>query len=132
MSTTFTVFGIPQAQGSMRAFMAGGKARMRHSSSKIVPWRQEIAQTALALGVTPIEGAVGIDVVFSLPRPKSVSIKKRPLPTTKPDLDKLVRAVLDALIGIAYVDDAQVAQVAASKVYGEPKAVITITDAVEV
>ncbi|MCR4339570.1 MAG: RusA family crossover junction endodeoxyribonuclease [Gemmatimonadaceae bacterium] len=29
-------------------------------------------------------------------------------PTTKPDADKLTRALLDALTGVAYVDDSQV------------------------
>jgi Holliday junction resolvase RusA-like endonuclease len=36
-----------------------------------------------------------------------------------PDLDKLVRAVGDALTGFAYADDRQVCQVHAAKVFGD-------------
>ena len=41
-------------------------------------------------------------------RPKTVKVRKRPLPIVKPDLDKLVRSVLDALSGVVFADDAQV------------------------
>jgi len=37
---------------------------------------------------------------------------------TRPDADKLARAVLDALTGVAYRDDGQVAVLRVSKVYG--------------
>ena len=36
----------------------------------------------------------------------------------KPDLDKLIRAVLDGLTGVAYVDDSQVILIQATKTYG--------------
>ncbi len=44
--------------------------------------------------------------------------KRRKLPSVKPDLDKLVRATLDALTGVIYQDDGQVVNIIASKVYG--------------
>jgi Holliday junction resolvase RusA-like endonuclease len=34
-------------------------------------------------------------------------------------LDKLIRAVLDALTGIAYIDDGQVVEITASKIYSQ-------------
>ena len=37
----------------------------------------------------------------------------------KPDLDKLVRSVMDALTGYAFVDDSQVIEVEASKRFSE-------------
>jgi Holliday junction resolvase RusA-like endonuclease len=37
-----------------------------------------------------------------------------------PDLDKLVRAVLDALTAVAYRDDGQVTRITATKEYGTP------------
>ena len=47
--------------------------------------------------------------------------------TSKPDLDKLVRCIKDALTGIAWKDDAQVSLVCATKVYDEqPGARISI------
>jgi Holliday junction resolvase RusA-like endonuclease len=41
----------------------------------------------------------------------------RRYPTTKPDLDKLARAVLDALTGVYYLDDAQVVSLDLQKAY---------------
>ena len=51
---------------------------------------------------------------FWVPRPQRC---KRDLPTVRPDLDKLERAVLDALTGLLYVDDAQVTYVTKKKRY---------------
>ena len=40
-------------------------------------------------------------------------------PTKKPDIDNIIKAVLDALNGIAYKDDTQVVQVMAQKKYAD-------------
>ena len=37
----------------------------------------------------------------------------------RPDLDKLCRAALDAMTGVVYVDDAQVAILSAAKEWGD-------------
>jgi Holliday junction resolvase RusA-like endonuclease len=66
--------------------------------------------------VKPVEGAIGIEIVFRVKRPKTV---KRDLPTVAPDLDKYIRGVLDALTGIAYLDDSQVIDIKAEKVYSD-------------
>lgn len=57
---------------------------------------------------------------------KSTSKKQRErmlngevLPTKKPDVDNIVKAVLDALNGLAYKDDTQVTRISANKMYGE-------------
>ena len=51
---------------------------------------------------------------FRLRRPASVD---RALPTTKPDRDKLERAVCDALTGVLWVDDCQVVDGPVRKLY---------------
>lgn len=53
---------------------------------------------------------------FVLPRPKSTP-KRSPTPpaTKRPDLDKLTRAVLDALTNVWLADDSQVVHIEASK-----------------
>ncbi len=54
-----------------------------------------------------------------MPRPKS--IRNRMPPHLKaPDLDKMVRSLLDALAKIAFRDDALVVEVAARKQYAGP------------
>ncbi len=54
--------------------------------------------------------------------------------TKKPDLDKLARALKDALKGVLYHDDAQVVVLLARKVYAAetaaPCAEVTVADAV--
>lgn len=60
----------------------------------------------------------------SCPPPKSVSKKKQKqmlegeiLPLKKPDMDNIVKVVVDALNGVAYHDDTQVILVSAKKAY---------------
>ena len=55
-------------------------------------------------------------LTFIMPRPKTV---RRNYPSVAPDLDKLIRGALDALTAIAYVDDGQVVEIYAKKIYGE-------------
>lgn len=42
------------------------------------------------------------------------------LPSRKPDVDNIEKAVLDALNGIAYKDDARVHRTSGAKFYGAP------------
>ena len=61
-----------------------------------------------------------MDLVFIFNKPKTV---KRNEPYVRPDLDKLIRAVLDGLTGVAYEDDQQVVRLTAQKAYGETEGV---------
>ena len=76
-----------------------------------------------------------IDMEFVMPIPQSLSKKKQTelvaMPhTKKPDLDNLVKAVLDALNGVAYMDDSRISNINASKEYGrEPSVWIGISRA---
>lgn len=84
--------------------------------SALAAWRSAIALQARQAGATPVEGAIQIDMTFTTLRPRTVT---RAHPTVPPDLDKLVRAVLDGLTAIAYRDDSQVTAFTARKEYGE-------------
>ena len=72
---------------------------------------------------TPAPNPIEMTIDFRLPRPKTV---RRNLPYVAPDLDKLIRAVLDALTGVAYVDDGQVVTIKSTKTYGDPGVTITL------
>ena len=48
------------------------------------------------------------------------------LPSRKPDIDNVLKAVMDALNGVAYKDDSRVVKITARKTYGEPRLVIEL------
>lgn len=117
--TEFTVNMKPVTQGSVTAIPVNGKARIIHNHSKELYEQRALIQSLYHdNGGQKIDGAVAVEMTFSFVRPKSVSERKRPYMTVKPDLDKLVRAVLDALTHHAYDDDSQVVQLKVCKVYG--------------
>jgi len=90
---------------------------MIHSQgSALALWRSSIALAARFAGAKPLEGAMGLDVIFHVQRPKSV---KRASPSVAPDLDKYLRSVGDALTGICYIDDSQIVDIKAKKVYSD-------------
>jgi len=118
---TFRVYGTPIPQGSLRGFVSRGAGPTRvlltSDNTKTEPWRQDVAAQAIKAGVSMIaSGPVGLHCVFHLPRPKSRP-KRCTHPDVRPDLDKLVRAILDALTSIAFRDDAQVCELSAIKCY---------------
>jgi len=133
VSIKFEVHGIPVAKGSRRAFVnkATGKAFTAPSSDKEKPWQNTVAQCALVARsqcglIEPMRGPVRLALSFTFMRPKSHMgsgknsnvVKASHLSswhTGKPDTDKLIRAILDAMTGIIYADDSQVAVVCASK-----------------
>lgn len=108
----FRVDGQPIPQGSMKVI----RGHVIHSQgSALAAWRSAIALSARKAGAFPVRDPITITMTFVFARPRTV---KRLEPTVPPDLDKLVRAVLDALTAIAYVDDGQVIEIYAKKMYG--------------
>lgn len=130
MTLRFTAYGVAQPKGSARAFVPKGwkRAIVTSTNPKNKGWQQVVAEAA-NLAITevtekfePFLGPVQLTTRFFLPRPKSIKEKTVPH-TTKPDLDKLVRSVKDALTGVAWGDDKQVTIIAAEKHYAEPRGV---------
>jgi Holliday junction resolvase RusA-like endonuclease len=118
----------------MRAFrLPNGRVTMTDmKGDKLKLWRHAINDEARKhAGDTIIEGPVVMSVHFKLLKPKSAPKKKRTWPIGKlsGDLDKLARAVGDALTGVLFVDDCQVVQWLVSKDYGDtPGAMITVIE----
>jgi crossover junction endodeoxyribonuclease RusA len=115
------VEGSPVPQGSFRHI---GNGRIIAANPKLNAWRQTIAdQVSKKTAVRLIDGSCRVDLVFTLPRPKSVPKSRRARPTTKPDLDKLIRAALDAISLPKYVqlliDDSIVTDLHAAKRYAD-------------
>jgi crossover junction endodeoxyribonuclease RusA len=115
------VYGTPIPQGSTRAFLPKGWKRpiVTADNVKTRPWRQAIIDASLEqmAGRAPLEGPVELRVMFYLPRPKSAP-KRITEPAKLPDLDKLVRAVGDALTAAGvWRDDGQVVSTLARKAF---------------
>lgn len=108
----FFVPGEPAPQGSKKAFRNQYTCRiqMTESSKKVGPWRERVALAAhnAMEGGAVLDGPISVCLNFVLPRPKSAPKRTTPPAVKKPDLDKLERAVLDALTGVCFGDDSQV------------------------
>lgn len=141
------VYGTPIPQGSSKAFLPRGWKRpiVTADNPKTKSWRQAIIDAsrewAEGHGPWPREMPLALNVAFFLPRPSSAP-KRRTEVTTRPDLDKLLRAVGDALTDAGvWLEDAQVVAATASKAYaggrhdplgaaGPPRAEILVHEAV--
>jgi len=62
----------------------------------------------------PKEVPIGLEVVFNLAKPKS---SKNYYPVVKPDLDNLLKSILDALNGSVLHDDSSVVEIHTRKHY---------------
>lgn len=131
--TTITAHGIPAPQGSKRHV---GHGVMIESSKKVKPWREAVKWAAMencAPGrIEPprINGAISVEMTFTMPRPKSA--KRGAVPSTRPDLSKLIRSTEDALTDVgAWEDDARVVECLARKVFpGEHPDALSVPGAV--
>ena len=117
ISTQFFVQGRPIPQGSLK-FINGHAIHVR--AQDLALWRADIARTAKNVGVSRAKEAVEVHLTFVMHKPKSVSRKE---PHIRPDIDKLIRAVLDGLTDVAYDDDGQVTKITAIKEYGNVEGV---------
>lgn len=108
------IYGTPIGQPRAKATVVAGHARMYTPRHPVSEFKAAIRQQAGPLFAAPLEGPVSISIVAVFPRPKSRIWKTRPMPaephTSKPDLDNIEKAVMDALTGIAYRDDSQVSR----------------------
>ena len=111
---TLNVPGIPVAQPRVKATIRGKHAAV------YTPTKNGIAvfKAGLKLAASQartgglITGPIRVDCVFVFPRQANRIWAKKPMPryrkTSKPDIDNLQKAVLDALNGVLWTDDAQV------------------------
>lgn len=124
---SFVAHGHPAPQGSKRHV---GNGVMIESSKRLKPWREIVRLAAREMmrelnQPEPLDGPLIGAMIFSMPRPKTVT---RELPDRVPDLSKLLRAVEDSMTDAGvWVDDARVVgYVRLQKLYeGSPGALAT-------
>ena len=98
-------------------------------------WEQGVASAALVARAQAgermiVAAPIAVSAIFYVPRGVShygsgrnsgrllPSAPKHP--ARKPDVDKYLRRILDAMTGVIYADDGQVVQVSAAKRFGDP------------
>ena len=127
----FFVAGLPIAKGSLRHV---GNGRLVESAKGLPDWRRAIADAAWTyrLQQEPYTGPLWVETHFYLPRPQShyrgndrtrdLKANAPKYPSRKPDIDKLARAVLDAITDAGlWHDDAQVSWLRAAKDYADDR-----------
>jgi Holliday junction resolvase RusA-like endonuclease len=136
----FHVDGTPAPQGSKRAYMPRGGSRavvVDDNAKPLRAWRQAVTHAAREArgNRPPMLGPVRVDITFYLSRPVShYRTGKRSqelrdsaprIPANGPDLDKLVRGVLDALTAAGvFEDDRQVQALGAGKRFTRRRAIL--------
>lgn len=70
-----------------------------------------------------LSGPLKVNIAFSLPKPKR---PRSEFPITRPDIDNLAKAILDALNGVAWEDDGLICNLSLEKRYGIPSITIYV------
>lgn len=129
----FTVPGNPVAKGRPR-FSNRGKFVTAYTPAKTKIAEKSISEYAIYhMGLAkPLSGPLSLQIDFYMPIPKSLSkVAQQRLNgswhVSRPDADNLFKLASDALNGICYIDDSQIATTYTTKRYSdEPRTEIFI------
>jgi Holliday junction resolvase RusA-like endonuclease len=137
VKVSFTIPGQPVAKGRARISIRSGRA-IAYTPEKTRMYENQVAAYAsqAMLGHPPMPRAVAVSIDAYMMIPQSWSSKKRQdaleckiWPTSRPDLDNIIKAVLDGILRVAIVDDNQVVHLIARQLYSEtPKLFIEIEE----
>lgn len=91
---------------------------------KYTKFKKDMEALTSELETTPSEKLVSVELEFGIMIPKSWSKKKREelnntYCSNNSDIDNYIKAILDSLNGIVYIDDKQVVELFAKKIYSE-------------
>lgn len=114
--------GIPVPQGSKTGKVIKGRVILYDDNAKVLkPWRANVESLARIWmeARDTLTGSLEATLDFYMPRPASV---KRARPSVKPDIDKLTRAIFDALTAAdVWEDDARVVSLTAREWYADDR-----------
>ena len=125
----FEVPGSPIGQGRPKFSTINGHAKAYdpEKSRNYKAYVKLLATQAMTeQGFTMLDCPCCLDILafFEVPKSKSKKFRERALlglerPTKKPDIDNIVKALQDALNGLAYKDDSSIVCLSVGKCYSE-------------
>ena len=136
MHVTFRVDGQPHAKGRPRFTRKGGFVRA-YTDEKTLAYESIIrlaAQKSMG-GSEPLKTALDAFIYISFAVPLSYSKKRKEAclnglerHTKKPDIDNVVKAVLDGCDKVIFENDSQIINLYVTKKYGEPYVEVLIRE----
>lgn len=120
--------GPPKGKARARTVRTGDGQTFSYTPEGTVLYENLVKISFSETGEKPFDADQSLHVSMTAyyPIPKSASRKKkeemsagRIRPAKKPDIDNIIKSVLDALNGVAYHDDTQVVAVFAEKYYSD-------------
>jgi len=130
MTIEFTVPGTPVAKARPRTARLPNGGTRHYTPAKTEQWEARAAyaahQAIIKAGTHPYQGPVAVIITAVFPVPDSwpkwrreAAMNGEVVPTAKPDMDNVEKAVKDAMNGVVYRDDAQVVVKVTELKYGE-------------
>lgn len=124
---TFVIVGLPVAKGRPK-FFRKGNFMGTYTPSKTKEYEDSVISQALPhKPAVPLDIPLAVELRFYFPVPQSASKKFKlkaisgMTPVAKrPDLDNLIKSVLDPLNTIFWTDDKLIVELTAKKYYSEP------------
>lgn len=127
--------GEPKGKGRPRMSTQTGRA---YTPKDTVMYENLVKTCYMEQSNEYLEGEITASITAYYGIAKSTSKKKKALmlngelrPTKKPDLDNVIKGVLDSINNIAYKDDSQVVKVITEKFYSEKPRVELILETME-
>lgn len=122
----FTIPGKPQSKERARVCCDPRTGRVHSYTPERTAVYEALVRQYYKISHGPYYGkdALAVEIAAFYAIPKSYSKKKTAeicgkclRPTVKPDCDNIIKSILDALNGLAYSDDSQIASVTCGKYY---------------
>lgn len=128
MQVNFTIYGEPKGKGRPRTRVVGGKFAQVYTDKETKSYENLVRFSYLEENTHKFlndeELKMKVEIYQSIP--KSTSKKKtqemlshKIRPTKKPDIDNILKAVLDGLNTVAFKDDTQVVEIQAVKYFSD-------------
>ena len=112
--------GQPKSKGRPR--FARGRV---FTQATTLQYERLVAAAAREVISEPITGNVQVDIIAVYQVPKSwakalqASARRGDIMPTRPDIDNVIKIILDGMNEVAYLDDQQVHMISAEKRYGD-------------